>query len=139
MGRACKSDCPFVKSRQDVIDTLDGSLASLGIKLLLQRQIDARKCSDDSSTEERYCCEEEEEVKETATPTNKSSSCCDNIEVIYGNSLDLGALQHQPELFTSYILDTQLHNGRAAYVNKDGTKAIAIGHGNWEVQTSYDG
>ena len=120
-----------------MINTLDGSLANLGIKLLLQRQIDARSCSDDSSTEKRYCCEEE--VKDTATPTNNSSSCCDNIEVIQGNSLDVGALQHQPELFTSYILDQQLHNGKAAYVNKDGTKAIAFGHGNWEVQTSYDG
>ena len=66
-------------------------------------------------------------------------TCCDNIEVISGNSLDVGALQKQPELFTSYSLESKLHNGKAAYVNKDGTKAIAIGHGNWEVQTSYDG
>ena len=128
-----------MKSRQDVIDTLDGSLASLGIRLLLQRQIDARKCSDDSSTEARYCCDDEEEVKEAVATTNKSSSCCDNIEVINGNSLDVGALQHQPEMFTSYSLELKLHRGKARYVNKDGTKAIAIGHGNWEVQTSYDG
>ena len=36
VGRACKSDCPFVQSRQDVIDTLDGSLASLGIRGAIQ-------------------------------------------------------------------------------------------------------
>ena len=99
-------------------------------------QIDARSCSEDSSAEERFCCD----VEETETPSsNNSSDCCDKIEVIQGNSLDVGALQSEPEIFTSYTLDPKLHKGRARYVTKDGTKAIAFGHGNWEVQTSYDG
>ena len=134
-GSTCKSDCPFVKSRQDVIDTLDSSFASRFIKILLQGQIDARSCSDDSSEEKRFCCD----VKKTKTSINNSSECCNNIEIIQGNSEEMGGLRSQPEIFTSYTLEPELHDGRARYVTQDGTKAIALGHGNWEVQTSYDG
>ena len=115
---------------------IDRSFASRFMKHLLEEQISARSCSDESSSEGRFCCD----VEETETSgSNSSSECCDKIEVIQGKDEDNGALKSQPEMFTSYNLEAELHHGRARYLTKDGTKAIALGHGNWEVQTSYDG
>ena len=49
-------------------------------------------------------------------------------------------MQAQRQIFTKFYMDVVAQrNGRVRYLSQDETLAIAIGNGNWEIQTKRDG
>ena len=66
-------------------------------------------------------------------------NCCNTVEVIQIQDGNRGAIQAQQQIFTKFYIDSGLHNGRVRYLSQNGTLAIAIGNGNWEIQTKRDG
>ena len=65
-------------------------------------------------------------------------NCCNTVEVIQGGNR--GAVQAQRQIFTKFYMDSVAQqNGRVRYLSQDETLAIAIGNGNWEIQTKRDG
>ena len=57
---------------------------------------------------------------------------CNTIEVQGGG----GAKELQPEMFTSYAIESDLVNGHSHYTSKDGTMAIAFNkdENEWKIQ-----
>ena len=69
-----------------------------------------------------------------------STDCCESVEVYQPDPSENGALQSQPEYFTTYAIEQSLTNGRAHFTSQDGTRAIAYGeYGNWELQDKSTG
>ena len=67
-------------------------------------------------------------------------NCCNTVEVIWPWGGNRGAVQAQSQIFTKFYIDSAAQrNGRVRYSSQDETLAIAIGHGNWEIQTKRDG
>ena len=67
------------------------------------------------------------------------SDCCDIVEVAEVEGRNTGAKQHQPQIFTTYTREPNLHQGKALYTSADKSYRIAVGNGNWEIQSKHDG
>ena len=66
-------------------------------------------------------------------------NCCHTVEVIQGGH-SYGAKEAHPQMFTKFYMDSVAQQkGRVRYLSQDETLAIAMAHGNWEIQSARDG